>query len=338
MMTAMKRAAYASLMVLAADPAVAQDSGFTWGGSLELGVDSTVASDDPTAETTDTYGVLEAALEAAITQRVTFFGAFTLESVTDPLINRQFDDMGFYVNELGLRFDLSPATLSVGKVSPAFAAAWNEAPGFYGTSLAEDYELSEVIGATLDYDLGDTGGVLSLAVFYADDTVLSDSLGTKRGRNTTAAGGAGNTGKLNNAALQWRREAGDTAWWVGARHLKAGAGDASSETGAVAGISHGFSNGFDVIAEVAHFNGFAGTGDDATYATLGGSYTAGPWSYSASLTGIDNSSTGNDRLVALGADYALANCWELGGGVGLYDIGDIKSTAVGVALVIPFGG
>ncbi len=337
-MTTINRAASTFLLLLTAGAASAQESGFTWEGSLEIGLDSTLSSDDPTAEITDTYGILEAAFEAAITERITLFGGLTLESVTDPLVSRQFDDMGIYISELGLRFDLSPATLSIGKVSPSFAYAWDETPGFYGTSLAEDYELSEVIGGTLDYELGETGGTLSFALFYADDSVLSDSLGTKRGRNTTAAGGAGNTGKLDNLSLQWRRETGDTAYWVGVRHLKAGTGDVSDETGAVFGISQGFGNGFTVIGEVAHFNGFAGTGDDATYATLGGSYTTGPWSYSASFTGIDNSAAGHDDMIAVGVDYAFANGFELGGGIGFYDIGDVKSTALGVSLVIPFGG
>ena len=327
-----------ALAALAAASVSAQESGFTWGGTLELGVDSTVSSDDPTAEIADTYGTVETAFEAAITDRITLFGGVTLESVTDPIGSRQFDDIGLYVGELGLRFNLAPAILSVGKISPTFAIAWDETPGFYGTSLAEDYELSEVIGASLDYALGDTGGTLSIAIFYADDTVLSDSLGTKRGRNTTAAGGAGNTGKLNNIAVQWTQEMGQTTYWVGARHLSAGVGDASDENGAVAGLTHDFSNGFEMIGEIAHFNGFGGTGGDATYATLGGSYAQGDWSYSASVTEIDTSASGTDHLVSLGIDYAFANGIEVGGGVGFFSVGGVKSQTLGAAIVIPFGG
>ena len=74
-----------ALAALAAASVSAQESGFTWGGTLELGVDSTVSSDDPTAEIADTYGTVEAAFEAAITDRITLFGGVTLESVTDPI-------------------------------------------------------------------------------------------------------------------------------------------------------------------------------------------------------------------------------------------------------------
>jgi len=316
----------------------AQERGFTWEGSVEIGVDSTVASDDPVAEVTDTYVEAEVAFEAAITDQIGLFGGLTLESVTDPIESRQFDDVGVYVKELGLRLDLSPVTLSVGKISPTFAFAWDETPGFYGTSSAEDYELSELIGASLDYAVGNGGGVLSFALFYADNTALSDSLGTKRGRNTTAAGGAGNTGKLNNGSLQWTQEMGRTTYWVGARHLSAGAGDISDETGAVAGLKHDFSNGFDMIAEIAYFDGFGGSGDDVAYATLGGAYSAGNWSYSASLTGIDTSAASTGHSASLGVDYAFSNRVEVGGGIRFLDAAGVKSQAIGASVVIPFGG
>tara|TARA_R110002049_G_scaffold23781_6_gene84677 strand:- start:63312 stop:64292 length:981 start_codon:yes stop_codon:yes gene_type:complete len=326
------------MLILAAGNAGAEVTGFTWNGSLELGVDSTVRSDDPTAELTDTYGALDLGFEAVLAPRITAFGALTMESVTDPALSRQFDDMGIYIGELGLRFDLGGADLSVGKISPSFAYAWDETPGFYGTALAEDYELSEAIGAQLDYPVGNSGATLSLAVFFADDTALSRSFGTDRGRNTTAAGGAGNTGKLNNLALQFTQETGDTTWWAGMRHLSAGVGDVSDETGAVAGLKHGFANGVEVITEVAHFDGFGGGGTDATYATLGASYGMGDWAYSASATGIDNAGGSSDNLIALGVDYTFSSGIELGGGVSFTDIGGVKSRNVGMAVVIPLGG
>ena len=59
---------------------------------------------------------------------------------------------------------------------------------------------------------------------------------------------------------------------LGARHLKAGQGDVKDETGYVAAVSHDFANGLSLLGEVAHFDGFGGTADDADYATLGASY------------------------------------------------------------------
>lgn len=315
---------------------LAQEAGFTWGGSLEVGVDSTVSADDPASEVTDTYLSIDAAFEAAITDRIGAFGGLTLESVSDPVDTRAFDDMGLYISELGLRFGFGETVLSVGKISPVFAVAWDAAPGFYGTSLAEDYELSEMIGATVDTPLGTAGGILSVAIFYADDTSLSNSIGSKRGRNSVAAGGVGNTGKLNNAAVQYTQSFGDTTAWIGARHLSAGQGDVSDETGIVSGLTHEFGNGLDVIAEVAHFNGAGGTDDDATYATLGAAYGVSDWTFSASGTVVDVSGAGNDHMLSVGVDRALSDAVEITAGLARFDVGGAQSTSVGLAAVVSF--
>ena len=313
----------------------AQNAGFVWGGSIEVGVDSTVNATDPAAELTDTYVTVDAAFEAALTDRISAFGALTLESITDAADDRAFDDLGLYVGELGLRFAFGETVVSAGKISPVFAVAWDAAPGFYGTSLAEDYELSEMIGVTVDTPLGNTGGVLSFAAFYVDDTFLSDSIGNKRGRNSVVAGGVGNTGKLNNFAVQYTQDFGDTTGWIGARHLSAGDGDVSDETGVVIGASHDFGNGFDMIAEVAHFDGAGGTDTNATYATLGAAYALDDWTFSTTATAVDTA-TGTDSMIAFGVDRALTQTVEVNFGIARFDVGGEKSTAVGLAAVVSF--
>ncbi|MCX7566358.1 porin [Sulfitobacter sp. F26169L] len=323
------------IAVAGASPVAAQDARFTWEGSVEVGIDSTVRADDPNAEITDTYLSAEAAFEAALSDRITAFGGLTLESVTDAGDDRQFDDLGLYVNELGLRFGFGETVVSVGKLSPVFAVAWDEAPGFYGTALAGDYELAEMIGVTVDTPVGAAGGVLSFAVFYADDTALSDSIGTKRGRNSVAAGGVGNTGKLNNVSLQYSQEFGDTTAWIGARHLSAGTGDTSDETGYVAGVSHDFGNGLSMIGELAHFNGAGGADGNATYATLGGAYAMDDWTFSATATLVDTPAD-TDSMIALGVDHAITENVEINFGVARFDVGGEKSTAVGLAAVVSF--
>ncbi|WP_324752047.1 porin [Roseovarius sp. Pro17] len=325
-----------SLAVTGGTAALAQDARFTWEGSLEIGVDSTVRADDSAAELTDTYLTLEAAIEAALTDRISLFGGLTLESMTDPTDDRAFEDLGLYVSEFGFRFAFGETTVSAGKISPVFAVAWDAAPGFYGTSLAEDYELSEMIGVAVDTSLGSAGGALSFAVFYVDDTFLSDSVGDKRGRNSTAAGGVGNTGNFNNLSIQYSQEFGATTAWVGARHLSAGTGDVSDETGLVAGLTHDFGNGYDLIAEVAHFNGAGGTDEDATYATLGAAYAPNEWTFSATGTIVDNSDADTDHMIALGVDRALSDTVEVNFGVARFDVGGERSTAVGLATVIWF--
>ncbi|KIN61227.1 hypothetical protein Z945_2217 [Sulfitobacter noctilucae] len=312
----------------------AQDAGFTYEGEVEIGVDSTISADDPAAEITDGFVSAELSFEATITQNLTFFGGLVLESVLDAEDDRAFDDLGLYFSELGLRYSLGKTAVSFGKISPVFAKAWDEAPGFYGSALAEDYELSEMIGASVETPVGP--GTLSIAAFYVDDTALSDSIGTKRGRVSVAGGGAGNTGKLNNVALQYDQAFGDTTAWVGARFLSAGQGDPSDETGIVLGAAHDFGGGMAMIGEVAHFDGAGGTDEDATYLTLGGSYVIDAWTFSATGTVIDNDAAATDSLVSLGIDRNISENLDMSFGVARFDVGGEKSTAVGLSGIYAF--
>ncbi len=321
--------------LLAAGPAMAE-GGFTYELELEVGVDSVVHSDNPAAELTDIYAKGDLAVEFALGQRVTAFAGLTFESVIDPVADRTFEDIGLYVGELGLSVDLGVGSLSFGKISPAFGTAWDTAPGFYGTTYAEDYELAEMIGVMGSVEVGP--GTLTASLFYADDTALSDSWGTKRGRNTTAAGGAGNTGKLNNVALQYDAEFGGTTLHIGARALSKGVGDTDDERGVSIGFSHAINDSVSVMGEVAKFTGFGGSSDDALFTTLGLSVGQGPITYNATIARRDIDSTGIDTMFGLGVDYEMKNGATLTGGVNFAKEGGVKSRSLGVAVVIPFGG
>lgn len=331
-------AALAAACLLASGTAVfAQDSSrLSIETEIEIGIDSVVRSDVAANELTDTYAAVNVGLEFALTERVSFFTALTLESVTDPTVDRAFEDIGLYVGEIGLAFNLGNVDVAVGKISPAFGIAWDATPGFYGTAIAEDYELAEMIGATVETQLG--GGALSFALFYADDTRLSDSWGTNRGRNTTAAGGAGNTGKLNNVALQWSKEFGDTTYTFGARHLSAGVGDLKNENGVSFGVVHALNENVEIIGEIAAFNGYGGTTDNATYATLGASFGNGPVTYSGAVSYRDVISAGKTGMVSLGVDYEFDNGITIGTGYGYTREAGVVSHAIGVNMVIPIGG
>ena len=325
-----------ALNLASTNPLIAQENLISWSGDLEIGFDGTISSGDPASEFTDNYASLETSFEAGLAQGVALFGTLTLESVIDPTDTRHFEDIGLYVSALGLEFEFAHSHLKLGKINPTFAIAWDAAPGFYGTSLAEDYELNEAIGVTLDTPLQGTDGTLSMAVFYADDTGLSDSFGVRRGRNITAHGGAGNTGKLNNVALQYLHIHEDSTYWIGGRFLTASKVDVSDELGAVVGMAHSFDNGFDIIFEIAHFDGFAGGATNATYTTVGSSYAHGPWEYSASFTGMRDSAAGHDHVVSIGLDYLHENDIAIGGGVALYNVAGVKSTAIGASVMVPF--
>lgn len=331
-------AALAAACLLASGSAAfaGDDSRFSYEAELEFAIDSVISSDVSTDEMTDTTAALNVGLEFAITDNISLFSALTLETVTDPTGSRAFEDMGLYIGELGLAFSLGGADVAVGKISPAFGIAWDVTPGFYGTSLAEDYELAEMIGATVETGLG--GGTLSFGLFYADNTFLSESIGENRGRNTTAAGGAGNTGKLNNVALQWSKEFGSTTLTLGARHLSAGVGDVKDETGFSIGAVHALNENVEIMGEIAVFEGFGGSADDAKYVTIGASFGSGSFTYSGAVSYRDADSAGDTTMVSLGVDYELNNGMTIGGGLAFIDDAGTSSRQLGMNLVIPLGG
>ncbi|MFT5341402.1 MAG: hypothetical protein ACI9BH_000612, partial [Paracoccaceae bacterium] len=168
-------------ILLAATHVVAQDaSGFLWEGEIELGNESSVSSNVSGNKITDTYLTFYLDGEYAFSDSVSVFGGLTLESLTDPAANRAFEDMGAYVRVLGLSFAIGDnVTLAVGKIEPSFGTVWDTAAGFFSGGIAEDYQLVEQLGGLADLDMGE-GGVLSLGVFFADNSALSKSGGHKR--------------------------------------------------------------------------------------------------------------------------------------------------------------
>ncbi len=309
---------------------------FTWEGEIEIGAENTFNSDDPTAEITNAFLSAEVTVEYKVSDVVSFFAGLTLESVTDPTDDRAFEDMGLYVNEIGIALNFDRATLAFGKITPAFGLAWDAAPGYFGAAFAEDYDLSEALGATGSFDLG--GGMLTASLFFLDDSALSRSLGTDRGRNTTAAGGVGNTGELNNLALQYDFKAGNTAYTISGSLLSAGVGDVKDQTGFAFGAAHALNDNLELIGEVVLFNGFGGADVSANYVTLGGAYSQGPWTYAASYTRRDVSNVPVDHLMTLGLDYTFTNDITLSSGLAFAKEGGVDSQTLGLSVIIPLGG
>lgn len=327
--------AFSAPFAMAATVAQAE---FNWEGEIEIGNEQIVSSDDPANEIRDTHAIITATGTYTFGNGVELFSTLTAESLTDATADRTFDDMGVYIEELGVSFGIGNATtVSIGKLHPVFGTAWDDTAGFFGGTLAEDYELIEQIGVLADVELNGAG-TLSFGLFYADDTGLSRSIGFDRGRNRDTDGGAGNTGRLDNFAVQWSHEIDGTRFHIGARHLSAGAGDVDDEQGFVAGIGHSFAGGFDAFAEVASFSNFGGSADDATYVTLNGAYAIGALTLSGTFAQADLDSQGTTDLVSLAAEYEFNNGFTLGGAVAQTDTDGLEDTVIGVNLIIPLGG
>lgn len=320
---------------LCANAALAQ--GFSWEGEIEIANETVLSADDDASEISDTFAEITASGTYTFGNGVEIFTTLLAESLTDATDDRTFENMGVYIEELGVSFGIGEAaTVSVGKLAPAFGTAWDDAAGYFGSTIAEDYELTEQLGVLADVELNGAG-TLSFAVFYADDTNLSRSIGHDRGRTTTADGGAGNTGELDNFTIQWSQETGSTRYHLGVRHLSAGEGDADDEQGFLAGLARSFDGGFDLYGEVASFSNAGGSADDAQYATLTGAYTIGRLTLSGGLVHRDLDNAGDTDLFTLGADYEFGNGFTAGGGVARVDEDGTKSTVLGVNLIIPLG-
>jgi len=316
-----------------------QGSAFSWELALEIGFGDTFKSNTAGNEFHDLYAIGELVGEAAIGNNVSIFAGLTWESMTDATANRSFGDMGLYIDSIGLQFEVDNATFQIGKVAPVFGNAWDMGVGFFAVDLVEDYELAEMLGGLADVDVGN-GSTLSFGIFFADTSVLSESAGFNRGRNSKTAGGAGNTGKLNNATLQWTKETGSTTFHIGARHLSAGLGDVSDENGVVAGIGHSFTPSgtpLDVFAEFASFDGFGGTSDDATYAILNAAYAFGDVTVSGVYSMRDITSAGKTTLVSLAVEYPLTDNILIGGAIAHVDDAGVKDDIIGLNIIFTLG-
>lgn len=176
-------------------------------------------------------------------------------------------------------------------------------------------------------------------MFYADDTALSESAFYNRGRNSALNGGAGNTGQLDNASLQWAGEYGDTRVMIGARYLSASTGDVDDETGVVFGLGHSFDNGLDFYGEVAAFNGFGGTADNANYVTLNAAFAIGSaTTLSGTYARRDVDSLGVLEVASIAVEYELNNGVTLGAALATSDDAGVRDNLLGLNVVIPLGG
>lgn len=279
-------------------------------GTVEIENDTTVESTDPTNEIADTYSKIDAAVALALGAASSLNASLVFEPVTGATRDRAFEDHGLYVEELFFDHDFGAASVMLGKFNPAFGVAWKDAPGIFGIDFPKDYELTEQLGGAvlIPFRLGSSENVLSLALFNADRTILSDSLGRKRGQNSLPAGGPGNTSGPESIAIAMNGALGETSYNLGVQHLSRGAGDTHDQTGAVLGVTHTYDLGRPValLAEAAYFTDFGGTSASARYGTVGLAAPVGPVTVSGTYSNRDVSGARTDHLATLSGEMELA--------------------------------
>ena len=255
---------------------------------LELEDDLVVAASDPADEFNSLYPTGELVTVIGLAPHVSVDLGLTFQPVVDPTGDNAFADLGLYARAADIRFHLDGLELFAGKFEPRFGRAWDITPGLYGNDIATDYQLIEMVGlgGTFAIEAGRAGThVFGASAFFADTTVLSQSLFTNRGRLTLADGGPANTGRLDNFTLTLDGSdiaaAPGLSYNLGITGLSAGRGDLADQTGFVFGLT----NTFDVTpgvqltlnGEIAHFNNLGGTLDDGTYTTVGAMLSRGSW-------------------------------------------------------------
>ncbi|MBZ0215740.1 MAG: hypothetical protein K8F25_04235 [Fimbriimonadaceae bacterium] len=153
---------------------------------IEIENDHVFRSDDPGTEINDLFTTIELATGIYASQNFSLQTLIVLEPVLDPrpFEDRTFGDHGAYFEELHAQYETDRIRIFAGKFDASFGTAWDAAPGVFGTSFAEDYELVERIGggvaATFEtIYLG--SHILTVNAFFTDTTALSESVFTNTG-------------------------------------------------------------------------------------------------------------------------------------------------------------
>jgi hypothetical protein len=194
---------------------------------------------------------------------LTLYGQAAIQSVKDPNPGEDatFKDTGLFVQNLNLKFGNGRWEALGGKFTPNFGLAANLAPDIFAQDYASDYQYDEQIGLTGFYTLGDGRygfHRLTVATFFQDTSVLSESAFTNRGRNSTADGGPGNTGDLSSFSVTYDGlgivfPRGQLDYQLGFVYRGEGSGpqDETAEKGFVAAVSVSFPLINDVLSTAA---------------------------------------------------------------------------------------
>lgn len=309
--------------------------------SVEIQSDVVVDSSAPGGEINNTFATVEGALSFALSSHSSINSTLVLEQITPPTSDSAFEDHGLYAEELYFTHDFGVAEVTLGKFNPAFGTAWDAAPGIYGVDFAEDYEISEKIGAgvSVPLPLGTGEHSLSFAVFTADRSVLSESLGENRGRTDLNSGGVSNTNGLGSVSVALSGAFGATSYNIGWQSQAQGRGDLADQTGVVAGLSHDLADSgvaLTLLAELAYFDHFDGTRNSATYATFGAEVPLGPITVSAVYSLRDVDGAPKDHLATVSGEVNVTDDLTAALAYRYGDEGGDESHVIGALLTYAF--
>ena len=281
----------------------------------------------------DIYPSLETEVSLQTGEGLALNADVIVEPMTDPVPgeNRAFGDIGAYFKTLNVSYETDDYSVLLGQFEPNFGRAWDVAPGLYGSFLAEDYELTDRLGAEASYffNAGGFHNQATASVFTLDRSFLSGSLGTSRDLNNLNEGGAGNTNGLSSVALTLTGcqgtdpdtcyDEGTLGYQVGVLFQREGQGDYGNETGVVGSLNKTFKTGEEqdvkLLGEIVYFNNFEGSDSDVLYATASAAYDISD--YTLSVTGTQraglNHQDDDETFVDASAVYNLGDAVSITG-------------------------
>ncbi len=339
----------ATLAAIAAAPAaLAQDTdaeNISQQGAVELTLDHADAGEDVLAATIN-YGLAVRFAEGWTVQLDA-----VLEPVVDPAGDGAFEGEDAFIETLSLQYAGEGFTVYGGKINPVFGGAADVAPGLYGVEAGESYQITEALGVGGDISLTsmlnlDGEHVLSAALFSADRSALSGSLGGLREELELADGGLANTEGLKSVALSIDGVlANGVGYTLGHRRLATDTPGETYENTTVLGVNYAWpeDSGLDlaVMAEVAASRNADGVdGANRDFYTAGGTLGLGDWFVNAIASGWNENATAGDvdvRKLELSVGRALAETLVLE--VGVQDVREsgASATVIGARLAWEFG-
>ncbi|MEP2920374.1 hypothetical protein [Sulfitobacter sp.] len=329
-----------AILAFTAPQAFAQDAklGFSAEFSVEVENDFTFDATDSGAEVNNLNATIEGAITYRFSPSTYLHLGLVFEQLGDPEGDSEFEDHGLYAEELFLSHDFGRFTGYTGKFNVAYGLANDEAPGIYGTDFVEDYEITERVGAGLSIPVEFAGGSHEIygALFQADRSFLSDSIGFERGQLDLDDGGVSNTKSLSSFVAGITGEVSGTAYSFAVQRQAEGEGDTDDQTGATFSATHDFGQ-FVGIGEVAYFDSFDGTNDSATYISVG---AAVPLADNINLSGVygyrDIEGGTEDTLATLTVEYEFTSGVVAAVGYRYGDEDGVKSDTLGVLVGYEF--
>ncbi|MEM1166838.1 MAG: hypothetical protein AAGI30_11170, partial [Planctomycetota bacterium] len=256
---------------------------------FRIGFNNVYEAEQPRAETLDEFVEMIASPEFRLTEDLSIRSEFRLETTAPPEEDRRFQDEGLFVRSLYARYALTDRfAVHAGKFTPSYAIASLVTPGMYGNNYNKEIELIERVGFGAEYTFGSAASgrhTLSASTFFEDTSILSESLGSNRGRTTLDDGGASNTESFESFTVSLEGtdlpHAPGFTYKLGFVYEAAGRGDEADEYGiAIAAMQSwqlGDESSFVVIGEVAPLWNFQGTADTIIYSSAGVALQAGRW-------------------------------------------------------------